>query len=835
MANRHNRTRNLTLFSAAVGLFFTGALFLWAATLSLPDLATVQERKLSESTKIYDRTGEVLLYDVYRDKQRTLVPLDQISRHLKNATVAIEDAEFYHHRGIKPTAILRALFVNIGSFGFEQGGSTITQQVVKNSILTNEKTIARKLKEWILALKLERAASKDKILELYLNEVPYGGSIYGAEEASRTFFDKGAADISLAEAAYLAALPQAPTFYSPFGNNTEKLEERKNLVLEKMREYDFITDEELASARTENVSFQPQSTLGIRAPHFVFYVLGQLEKKYGRDAVETGGLRVVTTLDYALQEKAEDIVRRYAEENTKNFDASNAGLIAIEPATGQILVMVGSKYYFAEDIDGNFNVTIQPNRQPGSAFKPFVYATAFMKGYTPETVVFDLKTQFNTRCDADGKPLFPSVKEDECYMPGNYDEVFRGPITFREALAQSINVPAVKVLYLAGLRDSLTTARRMGITSLNDPDRYGLTLVLGGGEVSVLELTSAYSVFANEGERNAPQTILRVEQTNGTLLERFIPAPQRAIPKEIAQTVTDILADNNARTPSFGAYSPLYFPGKDVAAKTGTTNDYRDAWIIGYTPNIAVGAWAGNNDNSPMAKKIAGFIVAPLWHSFMEEALARTPDAHFVPPDQPPDENIKPVLRGVWQGNTSYSIDSVSGNLATVYTPDETKTEKFVVDVHTILRWVDRANPRGAVPDHPENDPQFALWEKPVREWVASKNIREGAPQNVPTAYDTVHSPDFAPKIKIVGVDASRLYEPNERVVFRVESAGKFPLARADVFVNNAYVGSINKSPFVFSFAIPDRAAKNNPNTLRVVGYDTVKNKGEASVSFLAN
>ncbi|MBI4117991.1 MAG: penicillin-binding protein [Parcubacteria group bacterium] len=833
MRKRRFFLKNTLLVLFAIGLFSTGGLLLWASTLQIPDLETFDERRVVETTKIYDRTGEVLLYEANQDIQRTSVPFDLISRHLKNATVAIEDAEFYDHSGIKPTAILRAVIVNIFSLGFEQGGSTITQQVVKNSLLTSKKTIPRKLKEWVLALKIEGVMTKEEILELYLNEAPYGGSIYGVEEASRAFFNKGAEELSLNEAAYLASLPQAPTYYSPYGNNREALDQRKDIVLGRMLELGFITEEEHAGAKGVVASFEPAATLGIRAPHFVFYVLEQLEGTYGRERVENGGFRVITTLDYGLQEKAEEIVRRYAEENVIKFKATNAGLIAIDPKTGQVLVMVGSKNYFAEDIDGNFNVTTKPNRQPGSAFKPFVYATALEKGYTADTVVFDLPTQFSTECDAKGKPLSPDVKEETCYMPQNYDEKFRGPITFRDALAQSINVPAVKVLYLSGLQDSLKTARNMGITSLNDPNRYGLTLVLGGGEVSLIEMTSAYSVFANKGVRNPHYSIIEVRDGNGEMLESSTPKPKQVLSPEIAGTITDILSDNKARTPAFGASSPLYFPGRDVAAKTGTTNDSRDAWIIGYTPNIAVGAWVGNNDNSEMVKSVAGFIVAPMWNAFMKTALEKLPDEPFASVSYDYPDGFKPVLRGVWQGGETYTIDTVSGNLATAHTPEETRREVVLTDVHSILYWLNKGDPRGPRPAFPEEDSQFLLWEEPVLLWAAGLGLAKEASPSIPQKYDEVHKPEYAPSLAVFGLDETTYHKRNERVSFAVTGSGAHTLSRVDLFINNTYVGMSDRAPFQFSFVPGNVSGLKNENKLTLVGYDTVKNKGVREFVFL--
>jgi len=373
-------------------------------------------------------------------------------------TSVIEDTEFYEHRGIKPTAILRAVFANLGNLEFSQGGSTITQQVVKNSILTSEKKISRKLKEWVLALRLENEMTKDEILTLYLNEVPYGGSIYGVEEASNSFFGKEAKNLSVAEAAYVASLPQAPTFYSPYGNNKDRLDERKNLVLGRMFEEGFISEEEYSRAQDEVVKFLPRADVGIKAPHFVFFIIEELERRYGKRALEEEGFKVTTTLNYDLQVMAEETLFRFANENEEKFNAENAGLVAIDPKTGQILVMVGSRDYFDTNIDGNFNITLA-HRQPGSAFKPFVYATAFNEGFTPETVVFDLETEFSTLCSPQGEPL-GGYEEEDCYKPSNYDDEFRGPVSLREALAQSINIPSIKTLYLSGLQNSFVSKNR---------------------------------------------------------------------------------------------------------------------------------------------------------------------------------------------------------------------------------------------------------------------------------------------------------------------------------------------------------------------------------------
>ncbi|MEK7120574.1 MAG: transglycosylase domain-containing protein, partial [Patescibacteria group bacterium] len=558
--------KKTTLAFISLTIFFLGALLMWLATLPIPDLDSFEERKVSQSTKIYDRTGKVLLYDVSQNIRRTIVPIDEISRYAKNATVAIEDSEFYEHNGIKPKAILRAVLVNMFSFGFNQGGSTITQQVVKNSLLVQDKLISRKLKEWVLAIKIEKVLSKERILEIYLNDAPYGGSIYGIQEASLAFFGKTSRDLTLAEAAYLAALPQAPSYYSPYGKNKNKLDQRKDLVLSKMLENDFIEKGEYEQAKKEVISFLPRPEENIRAPHFVFFIIDYLKQKYGERVVEEQGLKVTTTLDYEMQRKAEEIVKKHALENSQKFNAENASLIAIDPKTGDILVMVGSRDYFDKEIDGNFNVSIA-HRQPGSAFKPFVYAASFLKGYTPKTIVFDLPTEFSTSCSSDSRPLFEGAV---CYNPTNYDEKFRGPIMLEEALSQSINIPSVKLLYLVGIDKALALAEKMGIDSLGDKNQYGLTLVLGGGEVSLLDMTSAYGVFANEGIRAPKRSVLKIEDSTGKMLEEEEAKSGEVLDRQAALQISKILSSEALRAPAFGFGSYLNIPARFVAVKTGT-------------------------------------------------------------------------------------------------------------------------------------------------------------------------------------------------------------------------------------------------------------------------
>jgi membrane peptidoglycan carboxypeptidase len=572
-----------------------------------------------------------------------------------------------------------------------QGGSTITQQVVKNTLLTNVKSVIRKVHELVLAIKLEQVYSKDKILETYLNNIPYGGTLYGIEAASEAYFGIPAKDLSIAKSAYLAAMIQAPTRYSPYGSHRAELEARKDIVLDRMHTLGFIDDAIYAAAKTENVSFAPVGQNNIIAPHFVFYILNQLETAYGANALSSG-LKVITTLDADLETKTESIVNAYALENEKKFAASNASLVALDPSTGQILAMVGSRDFFDAAIDGQYNATLAL-RQPGSTMKPFIYSLALMRGYTRNTVIFDVPTQFSTSC----KPSDTTNNTSPCYAPSDYDNTFRGPMTFETALAQSINIPAIKTLYLVGIQNAINFAKSFGLNTLGDPDQYGLTLVLGGGEVRLLDLTGAYAVFANDGVRNAPTGILEVSDAGGNVLEKYSSSPSQVIPSNIARDMSAMLSDAQARLPEYPLNSPLSFPGYDVAVKTGTTDDTRDAWVVGYTPSIAVGVWAGNNDNSPMVKSVAGFIAAPLLHEAMAYALSKYPKTYFGEPS-PIFSSVPPMLQGNWY------IPDRQGNIVP----------------HSLLYWTDKNNPQGPVPSNPSLDPQYEYWEYAIAAWYAS-------------------------------------------------------------------------------------------------------------------
>jgi 1A family penicillin-binding protein len=680
--------KELFLVVFSLGVIGVALLITWLATIQLPDFNNFENRNIANSTKIYDRTGKIVLYNIHDNVRRTAVPIEEISPFIQQATISIEDAHFYEHYGFRPTSFIRATIANVTAGGYTQGGSTIDQQVIKNALLTREKTISRKLKEILLSVKLDRELPKNTILQIYLNESPYGGTIYGVEEASLVYFGKKAKDVTLTEAAYLAALPQAPTYYSPYGKHRDELERRKNLVLERMYELGYITKEQKDLSQKEQATFEKDVSNSGKAMHFVMYIREYLEEKYGTDMVQNGGLKVITTLDYTLQKQFEDIVKEGALANAKKFKATNSALVAIDPKTGQILAMVGSRDFFDTEIPGQFNIATAL-RQPGSSIKPIVYAAAFKLGYTPETVLFDVQTQFSTLCDAYGNPLRTGIDPSVCYMPDNYDGLFRGPVSLREALAQSLNIPAVKVLYLTGMNNAINLAQAMGLSTINDPNRYGLSLVLGGGEITLLELTNAYGVFADNGLYHKQQGILEIRDRDDSILQKFTTTETEALPENITTLISSVLSDNVARTPTYGADSALRFKDRPVAVKTGTTNDYKDVWVIGYTPSIVIGMWAGNNDNTPIDKRTAGFVLAPIWHKAMAFATDNTPVEYF--PDPLPNTSSKPILKG------SYCTGD---------------------GIHTILKYVIKDNPDGDYPNNPGNDSQYSLWETAIQKWL---------------------------------------------------------------------------------------------------------------------
>jgi len=589
------------------------------------------------STQILDRNGK-LLYDIYKEQNRTSVKLKDLPKYMGQATIAIEDKDFYRHGGVDLSGgIVRAIRDTILT-GNVQGGSTITQQLIKTSLLSSERTIVRKIREMILAEWTSKIYSKDEILEMYLNQVPYGGSAYGVEQASRLYFNKPAKKLTLWEAAFLAGLPQAPSLYSPYLNPDLSLN-RRNTVLKKMLEQKYINQAAYDSAIKQKLDFQPPKNI-IRAPHFVFDVKKVLEEKYGVDVVEEGGLKVTTSLDLDIQTEAEKILKDELEK-IKDLNVGNGALLVTRPPTGEVLAMLGSVDYFASP-SGAFNVTTAL-RQPGSSIKPINYAIGIdRKLVTAATVFIDTPTCFA----ASGQP--------QGYCPVNYDGKFHGPTALRFALGNSFNIPAVKMLAVNGVKEFVASASAFTITSFSDPKNYGLSLTLGGGEVKMTEMAQAFSAFANRGVPKKLVEILKIEDKFGHVLYKFedpnyvvdvrkpLPAPsslsisgKRAISPEASFIISHILLDDNARSEAFGTGSFLAVAGHAVSVKTGTTDDKRDNWTIGYTPNFLTAVWVGNNDNSPMNPYLASGITgaAPIWNKVMKYALKDQPDLWPVRPD----------------------------------------------------------------------------------------------------------------------------------------------------------------------------------------------------------
>lgn len=814
---RHLSNKKIVLgICAGIFLFFGGTL-VWASLIKLPDLSNFEARKIANSSKIFDRTGEIVLYDINQGVRRTEIPLDKMGQNIKNATLSIEDENFYTHKGVRPTSFARAMLVNIRKGSFSQGGSTITQQIIKNTLLNRDKTITRKIKELVLAVKLERQFTKDQILAIYLNDNPYGGTIYGIEEASVAYLNKHASELTIAESAYMAAIPKAPTYYSPFGKNKDKLESRKNTVLRKMSELGYITKEEYENAKVEVVVFNTQAQNSIKAPHFVFYILDYLQQKYGEDVMENGGYTITTTLDYELQLKAEEIVKEKSLANEKANNASNSALLAVDPRNGQIISMVGSRDYFDKAIDGAYNI-VTAKRQPGSSFKPFVYAAGLQKGYTPETILFDVSTEFSTTCGSDPKT---------CYNPDDFDGLFKGPISVRAALAESRNVPAVKMLYLVGLDNALSVARDLGITGLGDKSKYGLSLVLGGGEVSLLDMTTAYGVFANSGVKNNTTGILSVKDRNGNIIEQFEPSDSQVLDKNVALNINDILSDPVARTPTFG--STLTIPS--VAFKTGTTNDNKDAWIMGYTPTVVVGVWSGNNDNRPM-RKGGSAVSGPAWKAFMGEVLKKYPNTAFEKPAIDPDfSTLKPILRGVWLGNQSVWVDKVTGKLATENTPLEAREERIITNVQDVLYWVDKSDPRGPAPQNPANDPQFYLWNKGVQAWWESNKYKYNitTTSDIPTDYENIHNDQNKPNIIISGVPNE--IKETDRLTISISTDSQIALTSVDVFIDDTYIITLS-DPFRFVFNPKEYGYKPGSYTMKAVGINSIYASGFKTKTF---
>ncbi|MBI4653191.1 PBP1A family penicillin-binding protein [Candidatus Kuenenbacteria bacterium] len=778
----------------------------------IPDPDKLLKRSEELSTKIYDRTGKIILYEIYGEKKRTLISLEELPEYIKWGAVVVEDKRFYQHHGFDFKRIVKAFWVNTTQGGIFQGASTITQQFVKNAILTSKKTYARKIKEVIWAYEIENKFSKDQILKMYLNEIPFGSQSYGIEVASQTYFAKSAGDLTLDEAILLVALPKAPTYYSPWGNHREELLARQKLILDLMVQEGHLNKEEAERAKKIDVlkKIVPRKE-NILAPHFVMYVKELLTQRYGEKVVEQGGLKVITTLDFEKQKIAEEKIKQGVEKN-KKWKATNAALVAIDPKTGGILAMVGSKDYFNLEDDGNVNVALRP-RQPGSSFKPIVYAAAFKKGYTPSTVLFDLETNFDTT----GK---------KTYIPQNYNKKEHGQITLKNALAGSLNIPAIKVLYLTGINSVLDLAEELGYSTLKDRERFGLALALGAGEVKLLEHTSAFGVFSQEGIKYETNPILKIEDYQGKIIEDYSSVSgQRILDEEVCRQLNDILSDNSARSFIFSVHNNFTLGKRPVAAKTGTTNDFRDAWTMGYTPSLVVGVWAGNNDNSKM-KSTGGDIAGPIWNSFMKEVLKNTPIEKFTLPKK--IITNKAVLNGKLANETIIKIDRASGKLATDLTPPSFVIEKTYSEVHDILYYVNKDDPRGPFPKNPWKDPQFKNWEKPVQKWIEKQGILNEKP---PKEYDDLHIKENQPKITIIfptdneTISGSFIETKIEAEIPRGKTS------KLEFFIDNQLIKTIDYLPQDFA-QVASLNFENGFHKLKVKIFDDIDNSAETEINF---
>ncbi len=609
----------LELILPILFLAFSFLAFYFFILRGLPSPKELTRREPEVSTKIYDRNGS-LLYKIYKDKNRTITPLTQIPAHVRLATLAAEDAEFYDHIGFSLKGIFRALVSNSQN-GSLQGGSTITQQLVKNVLLTPERTLTRKIKELILSVEVEKTYTKDQILGMYLNEVSYGGTAYGIQEGSESYFGKDVKDLNLAEAAFLAGLPKSPTSYSPFGQNPDLAFERQREVLHLMTINKFITETQEKEAASTRLTFLPNKT-EIKAPHFVMYIRQLLVDKYGEDLVEKGGLEVTTSLDLPTEEMAEEVVKTEVAK-LKGLHVGNGAALVINPQTGEILAMVGSKDYFDVADDGNVNVLTRL-RQPGSSIKVVNYAYALSNGYTPASII-------------DDSPITYVTPGTTPYTPKNYDGQFRGKITLRSALAESRNIPAVKVLASYGVAKMVEEGKEMGITTWEDSSNYGLSLTLGGGAVKAIDLAKVYATIANFGKKPELLPILQVKDYKGKVLQvKQVVQVEQVLDPRVTYSLIDILKDNSARAPEFGFNSALVIKNHpEVAVKTGTSNDLRDNWTAGFNQNYLVLTWVGNNDNSGMSRIASGITGAsPIWNKIMTAILKDVPSVDWKIPEK---------------------------------------------------------------------------------------------------------------------------------------------------------------------------------------------------------
>ncbi len=822
------------------GMFFVIFMFAFFSR-DLPNPNQLLERSFELSTRFYDKNG-ALLYEVYGDKNRTLIKIEDVSSHVSHATLSVEDSEFYLHKGYSIRGMARALKNTFTGEGL-QGGSTITQQAIKNTLLTQERTVVRKIKELILSLQLENRYSKDEILQMYLNESPYGGLNYGIYSAAKAYFNKEPKDLTLSESAYLAGLTQSPSYYSQFGSNPEAGIERRNYVLYLMHERGwvagdgkryYISDEEYEQARNEALKFDT-AKIPLEAPHFTYYVKQFLVELLGQEAVEMGGLKVKTSLDLEVQKLAQDIVTSEID-NSKNLNIHNGGMVVLDPRDGSILAMVGSRGYNLDPspegcvsgitgensckFDPFVNVTLT-KRQPGSAIKPITYATMLSQGYTLAYPFLDIPTQFE------------GSAPDKPYIPENYDGKFRGVMTLRKSLANSINVTAVKALKIVGIDNMIDQAEKMGITTFKDRERYGLALTLGGGETKLLELTGAFSVFAAEGVYRQPNPIIEVTDQKGKIIYKPTQVDKKVLSEEVAFLISDVLSDDGARSDVFGAGSMLNIPGRQVAVKTGTTDDKRDNYAIGFTPSVVVGVWVGNSNNEKMNPYVASGIsgATPIWSKFMAAYLKDKPVEKFVNP-----ENVE-----------KEEIDKLTGALP--YKDFETKREWFAKDTipTSVSDWYQRIEVckiDGRIANDDCSDAgetktrdfvkikaEFPQWQSDVDTWV--KNNYSNDEKYFPPLMvsklkfdgDEVSNKDDV-YTQIVGISNGSTVNLNFRLNAEVSSYQD--VKRVTFYMDDEKIGEDSSSPYGYNLKLS--SDKIGRHRFKVVATDDDDNKGEHEI-----
>lgn len=825
--NKKHSTGKQILLGAVV-LAILLLVYIGILWINLPSYIDITSQRYIQSSKIYDRTGKVLLYEFSGDQKRTVVSQEDIPDIARKAALAIEDHNFYNHGAIEPKSIVRAVIYDVMHPGEWQGGSTITQQLARNAFLTTKKTIDRKISEIVLSYKLEKIYTKDQILTMYLNQIPYGLQIYGIESAAQTYFGKSAKDLDLAQAAILAAIIQSPSRLSPYGSHIDLLKARQERVLDNMVKYGWATKTEAEEAKTEKLVYQPQAN-SMLAPHFVYYALDQLSDRYTEDDLINDGYSIITTLDADLQSKAEELVSKYSQTN-KEAGVGNMALVAEDPKTGEILSMVGSSDYYDVNNQGNFNAALGI-RQPGSAFKPFAYLEAFKKGYLPTTILWDVPTNFSTGATP--------------YIPQNYDSLYHGAVDMRHALAQSLNIPAVKTLYLADIGDTIDLATKLGITTLTKkPSDYGLALVLGGGGVKLVDMVAAYSTLSQEGVKINQSSILEIKDSRGQVIyQRPTPTAETIIEPEPVRVLNDVLSDNEARYPIFAANTPLQVTGYKVAVKTGTSQDYRDAWTVGYTPTITVGVWGGNNDYSPA--KVGGSgerITASCWHDFIVAAINKLGAGSFNPP-QIVSVN-KPMFNDDALVTRQVNIDRTTGQVAGPFTNQNNIEVRTYQEVHSILYYVDKSDPTGPIPNNPQNDPQYWNWEGPVLNW-ASRNIPnfQSYNQTPPNTSNTPPADAKAPTVTIEYPKDGDYINTDFTVEASINSS--YPISQVSLYLNDSLVGTLspitlvdsvtNQSRIVYRSAPISFSQIQEQNELKVVAVNQYNQQGADNIMVFKN